>query len=125
MKMKIQIIEHDVSICKLNDLSLVDFTDEFCFVGKTDEELSLVCTTSHAPSHTLQREDGWKAFRIQGILEFSIIGILSNISVLLSENGISIFAVSTYNTDYILTKRETFSKALKILEDAGYEVNTV
>lgn len=119
--MKLQKIEHDFSICKLNDISLVDFSDEFCFVGKTDEELSLVCTTSHIPSNTLQREDGWKAFRIQGELEFSLVGILSAISTLLSENGISIFAVSTYNTDYILTKTENFSRAVKILEEAGYQ----
>lgn len=123
--MKLQKIEHDFSICKLNDISLVDFSDEFCFVGKTDEELSLVCTTSHIPSNTLQREDGWKAFRIQGELEFSLVGILSTISTLLSENGISIFAVSTYNTDYILTKTENFSRAVKILEEAGYQINKI
>ncbi len=123
--MKLQKIKHDFSICKLNDLSLVDFTDEFCFVGKTDEELSLVCITSHVPSNTLQREDGWKAFRVQGELEFSLIGILSTISTLLSKNGISIFAVSTYNTDYILTKTENFSKAVKILEEAGFQINTL
>lgn len=123
--MKLQKIEHDFSICKLNDISLVDFSDEFCFVGKTDEELSLVCTTSHIPSNTLQREDGWKAFRVQGELEFSLVGILSAISTLLSENGISIFAVSTYNTDYILTKTENFSRAVKILEEAGYQINKI
>lgn len=123
--MKLQKIEHDFSICKLNDISLVDFSDEFCFVGKTDEELSLVCTTSHIPSNTLQREDGWKAFRVQGELEFSLVGILSAISTLLSKNGISIFAVSTYNTDYILTKTENFSRAVKILEEAGYQINKI
>ena len=52
----------------------------------------------------IQRDDGWKAFRIQGVLDFSLIGILAKIAAALADNGISIFAVSTYNTDYVLIK---------------------
>ena len=58
------------------------------------------------PKDALERDDGWRAFRIQGVLDFSLIGILSAISAVLAENHIGIFAVSTYNTDYILTKEE-------------------
>ena len=68
------------------------------------------------------RDDGWKAFRIQGILDFSLIGILAEISKILAENRIGIFAVSTFNTDYILTKKENYEKALEVLGRAGYEV---
>ena len=122
--MKIRPINYDFSICKLKDSSQIDFSDEFCFVGKTDEELSLVCTINYVPADTLQRDDGWKAFRIEGVLDFSLVGILSKISGILAENNIGIFAVSTYHTDYILTKAENFAKALKVLEAAGYEVIT-
>lgn len=66
------------------------------------------------------RDDGWKAFRIQGILDFSFIGILSAISDILAENKIGIFAISTFNTDYILTKAENYQKAIELLADAGY-----
>lgn len=62
------------------------------------------------------------AFCINGILDFSLIGILSEISGILAENGIGIFAVSTYDTDYILTKRENYQKALTALNNAGYEI---
>ncbi len=65
---------------------------------------------------------GGKAFRIQGTLDFSLIGILSKISSLLADNNIEIFAVSTYNTDYILTKANNFDKAIEVLSDAGYQV---
>lgn len=100
----------------------MDYSDEFCFIGKTDEELSLVCSTSLVPSNIIECDNGWKAFRIQGVLDFSLIGILSKISVLLAENEIGIFAVSTYNTDYILTKENNFKKAIEILKQNGYEL---
>lgn len=61
-------------------------------------------------------DDGWKAFRIQGVLDFSLIGILAKIATVLADNGISIFAVSTYNTDYVLIKKENYQKALDILQ---------
>ena len=118
--MEIKIINKDFSICKLKDLSEIDYSDEFCFIGKTDEELSLVCSTNLVPKNVIECDNGWKAFRIEGVLDFSLIGILSKISTLLAENEIGIFAVSTYNTDYILTKEENFEKSIKVLEKNGY-----
>jgi len=95
---------------------------DFYFIGKTDEELSLVCRTEDTPARTTARDDGWRGFRIQGVLDFSLIGILSKLSGILAENKIGIFAVSTYNTDYILVKEENFEKALDILAAEGYTV---
>lgn len=118
--MEIKIINKDFSICKVEDLSEVNYSDEFCFIGKTDEELSVVCSTNLVPKNVIECDNGWKAFRIEGVLDFSLIGILSKISTLLAENKIGIFAVSTYNTDYILTKEENFEKSIKVLEKNGY-----
>ena len=120
--MKLKILPQPFSVCKLADASGVDFGREFCFLGKTDEELSLVCETEAVPRNVLEREDGWRAFRICGTLDFSLIGILAKIFAILAGNGIGIFAVSTYNTDYILTKEENFSRALDALQNAGYEI---
>ena len=120
--MKIKAIEYDFSVCKVVDYSLADLDSEYVFIGKTDEERSLVCITNEVPANTLEREDGWKAFRIEGVLDFSLIGVLSKICGILAENKIGIFAVSTFNTDYILTKKEQFPSALQALENAGYEV---
>lgn len=120
--MKIKAIEYDFSVCKVTDYSLVDLDSEYVFIGKTDEERSLVCLTSEVSANTLEREDGWKAFRVEGVLDFSLIGILSRICGILAENKIGVFAVSTFNTDYILTKREQFPNALQALKNAGYEV---
>lgn len=120
--MEIKIIAYKFSVCKINDFTGLDLNQEFCFIGKTDEEISLVCIEEKVPANVIEREDGWKAFRIQGILDFSLVGILSKISTLLADNQIGIFAISTYNTDYILTKEENCSKVLEVLKRAGYKI---
>lgn len=121
--MKIKKISHDFSVCQVEDYSLANIDSEYCFFGKTDEEKSLVCITSEVPENAVQRDDGWKAFRIEGVLDFSLIGILAKIAELLADNNIPIFAISTYNTDYILIKKENYQKGLDILEKAGYEIS--
>ena len=120
--MKLKKIEHDLTVCKVQNVSDIDKTSEFYVIGKTDEEISLVCKTEDTPSRTVERDDGWKGFRIQGTLDFSLIGILSKLSGILADHKIGIFAVSTYNTDYILVKEENFAMALKILASEGYTI---
>ena len=121
--MIIKVIENDFSICKVKDISEIDFTDEFCFIGKTDEELSLVCTEGRVPRSAQTVSSGFRAFRIEGTLDFSLTGILSKISALLAEAKIGIFAISTYNTDYILVKKENLRKALSVLSSNGYNIS--
>ena len=119
--MRLQKLPYDLTVCKVLDLSDIDLTAEFFFVSKTDEELSLVCLTKDAPERTIERSDGWRGFRIEGTLDFSLVGILSKLSAILAENKIGIFAVSTFNTDYILVKAEDFERAMTVLAVAGYE----
>ena len=120
--MELKKIDYNLTVCKVRDVSDIDTTAEFFFIGKTDEELSLVCKTEDTPVDTIERDDGWKAFRIQGTLDFSLIGILSKLSGILANHKIGIFAVSTYNTDYILVKEENYVKALEVLDDEGYTI---
>lgn len=120
--MEIKKLEYDFSICKVENYSLVDLNKAFTFVGKTDEENSLVCPTCDVPSNATMVDNGWKAFRIQGVLDFSLVGILSAILDILAKNGIGIFAISTFNTDYILTKSENFQRAAQILSEVGYAI---
>jgi hypothetical protein len=118
----LEFLEKDLTVCKVEKGSSIDYTDGLCFIGNTDEELSLVCETEKAPENTIEREDGWRVFRIIGILDFSLTGILSKIAKVLADRKIGIFAVSTYNTDYILVKEENFELALNVLEAEGYSV---
>lgn len=120
--MELKKLPYDLTVCKVADIADIDISTEFYFIGRTDEEISLVCKTENAPAHTVERDDGWRGFRIEGVLDFSLIGILSKLSAVLADNGIGIFAVSTYNTDYILVKKENFDRALNVLLNAGYTV---
>ena len=115
-------MDYDFTVCKVTDYSLVNWNTEYCFIGKTEDENSLVCCTSDVPQNAIKRDNGWKAFRIQGILDFSMIGILSRISGILAKESISVFAVSTFNTDYIFVKNRNYEKALEILKQNGYSV---
>ena len=117
--MKLEKLDYDLTICKVKTVEDIDWSRDFYFVGKTDEEISLVCRTEDTPEHTIERSDGWKGMRVQGVLDFSLVGILSEISGILAANNIGIFAVSTYNTDYILVKKEDYARALKALATAG------
>jgi len=120
--MKLLPLREAFTVCQIRDGSGVDWSQPFTFVSRTDEELSLVCPTGFVPGNAVRREDGWRAFRVQGALDFSLTGILAGIAAVLAEEGIAIFAVSTYNTDYVLVKDENFSCALRALEGKGYEI---
>ena len=115
--MELEKLPGEFTVCKVLSAADLDLGGRFCFIGKTDEEISLVCRTEDTP-----QEDGWRGFRIRGALDFSQIGILSRLTGILAENRIGIFAVSTFNTDYILVKTENYEKALHALSEAGYDV---
>lgn len=122
--MKLKILPYELSVCKLNpNNSLnVDFlyTLDFYFLAKTDAEISIVCKTADVPSDAVARDNGWCGFYFEETLDFSLIGVLAKISAVLSENNVGIFAVSTYNTDYILVKSENFDRAVSVLKSNGY-----
>ena len=120
--MEIKALAELFSVCKVADAAQIDLNKNFCFAAKTDEELSLVCPTKDVPGVTSERDDGWRAFRIQGTLDFSLIGILAKISTILAEHRIGIFAISTFNTDYILVRQDKEQEAVRVLSAAGYQV---
>ena len=123
-ELELKVLESKFSICKVENLDKVNCQDEFCFIGKTDEEISVVCQTKYVPENIIERDDEWRGFRIQGVLDFSLIGILAKISTILADNEIGIFVVSTFNTDYIFTKENNFQRALSLLEKNGYSYKT-
>lgn len=120
--MKIKKIDEDFTVCQLEEYSEINLGLPYVFVASTADELSLVCPTFMTPKKTLKREDGWKMFKVEGPLDFSLIGILAKIAQILADKKISIFAQSTYDTDYIMVKADKFDEALTALKDAGYEV---
>ncbi len=120
--MDIRRILGNFTVCKLMDLSTVNYEAEYCFMGNAENECSLVCRTVDVPRNIVERDDGWRALRIEGVLDLSLIGVLAQIATLLAEAKISIFVVSTFNTDYIFVKKKNEARALKCLSRAGYNI---
>ncbi|HJJ31415.1 MAG TPA: ACT domain-containing protein [Methanocorpusculum sp.] len=120
--MRIEKLTPDFSVCRVKDFSGVDFTRDFVFTAKTDEEYSLVCPSDIVPENVVEQEGRWTCLRIEGVLDFSLVGILAKVSSVLAAEGISIFAVSTFNTDYILVRKEKADDACRALSNAGYEL---
>ena len=120
--MKLEVLPQTFSVCKVADYDGVDFGAPFVFTGATDGEKSLVCPTPLVPADTFARSDGWRAFRVAGTLDFSLVGILAALSKTLADAGVGIFAISTFDTDYILTKAEDLDRALAALRVDGHDV---
>ena len=119
--MVLKAISGEFSVCSLTGIEGVSLEDEFCFLSRTDEELSLVCRSERVPAGVWKMEDGWRMFRVEGIVDFSLTGILSRLSSALAEARIGIFAVSTFNTDYILVRSADFDRAREALRRIGCE----
>ncbi|WP_105189552.1 ACT domain-containing protein [Pseudoalteromonas sp. T1lg48] len=125
-KQTLQLLPHEFTIHSFDSTAAIPsiiFQSEVYFVGKTSEELSIVCN-SDIELDSLAQEPGWVAFEVLGPLGFSLTGILSNISGVLARANISIFAISTFDTDYILVKRMQVTNAMNSLKKEGYNVRS-
>lgn len=94
---------------------------ELLALVQTGDELSVVCTERYVPPD-VRAERGWRALQVQGPLDFALVGVLASIVVPLARAGISIFALSTFDTDYVLVKEEALDRAVSALTQAGFLV---
>ena len=120
--LKIETFPYFFAIAKIRNPASINWKSPFVFVGKTDDELSLVALESDVPSDAYPVDRGYRMMRVAGTLDMSLTGILARISKVLADEEIPIFAVSTYNTDYLFTKAEVFDRALETLAHAGYAI---
>jgi len=121
--MQLKVLDNKLKVVKMkadNTVPEIIFNKKFYSITKTDEELSIVLDESIEIQSDIV-EDNWRAIKIVGTLDFTLIGILSKISTILAQAEISIFAISTYNTDYILVKADKLEKAIKVLEQNEYK----
>lgn len=122
--MQLRVLENKLKVVKMKKDTKVPeivFNQNFYSITKTDEELSIVLD-EHVNIETDIVEYNWRAIKIIGTLDFSLIGILSKISTILAQAKIPIFAISTYNTDYILLKADKLEEAINILNQNEYQV---
>lgn len=119
-----KLIKESLAVCRLEkDDKIPTFATEgdFFSITKTEDELSLVCSSKNVPDNIICEKD-WRALKVEGPLDFSLIGILSSISAILAENKVSIFAISTYDTDYILVKDKDLDNSIIALEKENYNI---
>ncbi|GIU18961.1 MULTISPECIES: ACT domain-containing protein [unclassified Shewanella] len=97
------------------------FQQEMYFIGKTKDEISVV-VSSTLVLDSIEQEEDWRCLEVLGPLGFSMTGILANVSGTLADKKISIFAISTFDTDYILVKKDTLIEATKALKKKNYQI---
>lgn len=120
----LKLLKEKYGVCRLPKTACIPQwakDSEFFSITKTSDELSIVCLENNIPEG-IRCEKNWRILKIQGPLDFSLIGILAPISTILAHSGISIFAVSTYDTDYILVKDKDITNAINALVNENYEV---
>ncbi|MDE6550902.1 MAG: ACT domain-containing protein [Clostridia bacterium] len=122
--MVIEIVQGDFSVCKLNKMPDCEAIGGLYFTACTDSEFSLVCKDCSVPRDiSIAVESGWRAMRIKGNLDFSLVGVLAKILDILAAVKISVFTVSTYDTDYILVK--DIAAACAALKRGGYDIEEI
>jgi uncharacterized protein len=121
--MKLSILPGTFIICRLSPQETIPSwldQDSFWAVTHSNDELSIVCDQRTVPSD-LNGERGWKVIQVEGPLDFSLTGVLASLATPLAGAKISIFAISTFDTDYILVKDEVLATVQQVLLDAGFE----
>lgn len=122
--MKLSILDGSFSVCRLySHVPIPNWVDRKCFhsITKTDSEISVVCRQDKVPEDVLA-ERNWKIIKVEGTLDFSLTGVLSSIATPLADAKISIFTISTFDTDYVLVKEANLLEAKIALSLAGHEI---
>lgn len=122
-KLKLEIQKGRYGVCRLPKEAPIPQWAQgvLTSVTRTADELSIVCSTEKIPQE-IQCEKGWKVVKVLGPLDFSLVGILASLTATLANAGISIFVISTFDTDYLLVKNENIETAIKVLAAAGHTV---
>jgi hypothetical protein len=123
-RLRLIALEGRFAVCKLPAEAIIPswaFAGSFYSVTKTADELSIVCDQGAVPEN-VTCERGWRCLRVAGAMPFSMVGVLASLTAPVAEAGIGVFALSTFDTDYLLVKEDNFAAALDALRRGGHEV---
>jgi len=121
---KLELLPGTYAVCRLDkDAPVPDWGTQgpFFSITRTSAELSVVCPDAQV-ADGVKKEGGWRVLMVEGPLDFSLTGVLASLTSPLARVGISIFSLSTYDTDYLLVKRDQLDKAIHVLEAEGYDI---
>ncbi|HCA78486.1 MAG TPA: ACT domain-containing protein [Bacteroidetes bacterium] len=122
-KLTLQLLNETFTINKLPQFAEIPSilsNGEMCFISRTDEELSIVCPDFMAPNN-VQQELGWRCLKVEGTVKLQEVGVLASILQPLSEAGVPVFTVSTFNTDYVFVMDEHLVNVVHALQKAGHQ----
>lgn len=120
----LSILPDRFAVCRLDpcaDLPAWGLQGDFFAVTRTREELSIVCREAQVPGD-IRRQSGWRALKVKGPLDFALTGILAGLANILAQANISLFAISTYDTDYLLVGEKDLPAVVRALQEAAYQV---
>jgi hypothetical protein len=123
--LRLEVLPGVLAVCRLDaDEPLPEWalSSSFLSITRTSDELSVVCSHETVPPE-IQCEQGWRCLRVEGPLDFSEIGILAALSSVLAAAGVSLFAISTFDTDYLLVKEGDLQRAVTGLGEAGHHIS--
>jgi len=123
----LSVLTQRTAICRLDPDERIPSwvqNDELTALVRTPDEFSIVCDECSVPEY-IKVEKDWRILKVQGPLEFTQVGILASITVPLTQAGVSIFAMSTFDTDYVLVKESSLALAVDTLRNAGHVVDNV
>jgi len=126
MKPEIKILPDSYTILRFDpESSIPDFAlnSPFYSVTKTGDELSVVCREQELVKGNYRSSTCWKILELEGPLDFSIVGLISDLTGVLKKSGVATFVISSYDTDFILIKKNMLERATEGLKAAGYKVN--
>ena len=124
MGLNLTLLENPYAVAQLPaSAPIPDWADGagFVTISRTSEELSIVCQQNRVPK-SVKHEGEWRCFQLLGPFEFTLTGILASVLNPLAQAHIGIFALSTFNTDYVMVKEPDLERAVKALEEAGHVV---
>lgn len=122
--LRLSLLPHTYAVCQLHPDKHIPYwalLGDFVSLTRTPEELSIVCQQDNVPDE-IEAERGWRCLQVRGAFDFSVSGVHVSLAVPLAEADISVLAIATYATDYILIKEENVEYALQVLEQAGHSI---
>ena len=123
-KLSLSLMPHTYAVCQFHPDKHIPYwalLGDFVSLTRTHEELSIVCQQDNVPDE-IQAERGWRCVQVQGAFDFSVAGVNASLAIPLAEADISVLAIATYATDYILIKEENVERVIQVLEQAGHSI---
>ena len=123
-KLSLSLLPHTYAVCQFHPDKHIPYwalMGDFVSLTRTNEELSIACQEDNVPDD-IEAERGWRCLQVQGAFDFSAAGVHASLAIPLAEADISVLAIATYATDYLLVKEENVERALRVLEQAGHSI---